>query len=157
MRSLIGQVESGGRRSQPLVASLSAALHSIERGNPVSAINQLRAFQNKVCAQVAPANPALAASFIERALEVVEAVSGGGAHPGGRSHGRFTAAKHQSNGHVQLHFAAERGAICILEASTNLVQWERIGIAVDLGDGTFEFEDPNAARFPNRFYRIVSP
>ena len=32
-----------------------------------------------------------------------------------------------------------------------------IGVAVDHGDGTFEFEDSHAAKFPNRFYRIVSP
>ena len=45
----------------------------------------------------------------------------------------------------------------VLEASTNLVNREKIGIAVDHGDGTFSFEDANASRFPNRFYRIVSP
>ena len=32
-----------------------------------------------------------------------------------------------------------------------------IGVAVDHGDGGFEFEDANAAKFQNRFYRILSP
>jgi hypothetical protein len=58
---------------------------------------------------------------------------------------------------VQLQFGAARGAVCIVEASTNLVDWEMIGVATDQGAGTFTFEDPNAARFPNRFYRVVSP
>ncbi len=44
-----------------------------------------------------------------------------------------------------------------MEGSTNLVDWEMLGVATERGDGTFEFEDGNAARFQNRFYRIVSP
>jgi len=44
-----------------------------------------------------------------------------------------------------------------VEASTDMVNWEKIGVAVANGDGTFTFEDPNAAKFPNRFYRVVSP
>jgi NHL repeat len=38
---LIAEVESSWPRSQPLVASLYAALHSIQRGNMVPAVNQL--------------------------------------------------------------------------------------------------------------------
>ena len=140
-----------------LVATLYAALHSIEQGNPVAAVNQLQAFQNKVRAQVGRRDPALAESFIQMAQEIIEALSGGQTNPGGRPHGGFTATRHQSNGHFQLQFSAERGAVYLLEASTNLVDLEKIGIAVDHGDGTFSFEDPDAARFPNRFYRIVSP
>ena len=156
VRRLIAQVESSWRRSQPLVASLSAALRSIERGNRVSAINQLGAFQNKVRAQVAHSDPALAADFIQRVQEIIDALSGSNTHPSGRTHGRLKA-KHEANGQVQLELAAERRPVHIVEASTNLVHWEKIGIAADRGDGTFVFEDPNAAKFPNRFYRIVSP
>ncbi len=43
---LMAQVESTWPRSRPLVATLSAALRSIERGHAVSAINQLQAFQS---------------------------------------------------------------------------------------------------------------
>ena len=84
-------------------------------------------------------------------------LSGGNTNPGGRPHGRFTAVKHQPNGRVQLQFSAEPGRVYIVEASTNLVDWEKIGVAMDQGDGTFTFEDANAAQFPNRFYRLVSP
>ena len=54
-----------------------------------------------------------------------------------------------------MQWSAVHGRLYILEASTNLVDWERIGVAVDRGDGKFTFEDANAARFPNRFYRAV--
>jgi hypothetical protein len=33
----------------------------------------------------------------------------------------------------------------ILEGSTNLVDWEKIGVAVDRGEGISGFEDANAA------------
>ncbi len=54
---LIAEVTARWPRARPLVATLCAALSSIERGNLVSAINQLQAFQNKVRAQVAPSDP----------------------------------------------------------------------------------------------------
>ena len=62
-----------------------------------------------------------------------------------------------TNGHVQLLFVAEPGPAYGVEASTNLTDWELIGVAVDHGEGTFGFTDTNAALFPNRFYRVVSP
>jgi hypothetical protein len=37
------------------------------------------------------------------------------------------------------------------------VDWETIGLVHEQADGTFTFEDPNAARYPNRYYRVVSP
>jgi hypothetical protein len=59
-------------KSKPLTASLTAALGSIERGNRGAAANQLRAFQNKVQAQIA--DEALAREFIEAAQQVIEAL-----------------------------------------------------------------------------------
>jgi hypothetical protein len=157
VQRLIAQVETGWTRSQPMVATLSAALHSIERGNAISAINQLQAFQNKVRDQVAPSGPALAANFTQMAQEIIEALSGGQNHCGGLPRGRLIASEHQPNGHVQLRFLGKGGAAYLLEASTNLVNWEKIGVAWEQGDGTFVFEDVNAAIFPNSFYRVVSP
>jgi len=54
-------------RVRPLIASLTAACASFDRGNVTSALNQLHAFQNKVDAQVAPSNPALAQKLIDTA------------------------------------------------------------------------------------------
>ena len=73
---LMAQVESSWPRSQPLIGTLSAALRSIERGNFVAAVNQLQAFQNKVRAQVSRSDPALAASFVGVAQEVIAVLHG---------------------------------------------------------------------------------
>ena len=63
----------------------------------------------------------------------------------------------QFNWKTRLHFNAKRGPAYLIEVSTNLVDWEKIGVAADDGNGSFEFEDANAVRTPARFYRIVSP
>jgi uncharacterized delta-60 repeat protein/uncharacterized repeat protein (TIGR02543 family) len=63
----------------------------------------------------------------------------------------------QPDGRVRMQFVADLGPLYTVEASTNLVDWEAIGVATDHGDGTFTFEDANAPGFPNRFYRVVSP
>jgi hypothetical protein len=144
------------QQKQPLLAALEAALASVRQGDAVSALSQLQTFQRKVRAHVARSDPALAASLIQLAQEVIEVLGGGNAYAGGRARGRLTAARHH-DGHVQLQFAAQRGALYLLEASTNLLHWEKIGVAYEQADGTFTFDDPNASKFPNRFYRVVSP
>ena len=52
---------------------------------------------------------------------------------------------------------ATRDRIYIIEASSNLVDWEKIGVAAEGGPGEFEFEDTTAARMATRYYRIVVP
>jgi hypothetical protein len=61
-------------RSRPLVATLKAAMASFDRGDFTSPASQLRAFQNKVRAQVAPANPALAASLNQAVEQILNAI-----------------------------------------------------------------------------------
>ena len=117
----------------------------------------MQAFQNKVRAQLEPSDPALAASFIQAAQDVIDALTDFATSPSDRPHGKFAPILRQPNGHARLQFSAEPGPTYLLQASTNLVEWELIGVAMDRGDGTFEFEDVNASRFPNRFYRVVSP
>jgi hypothetical protein len=73
---LIGLVnESGIRRQQPLLATLEAALASLQRGNAVAAANQLLAFQNKVRAQVGPTNPDLEEVLNVAAQQVIAAIT----------------------------------------------------------------------------------
>ena len=151
---LIAQVNSTWLHARPLVATLSAALASIERGNPISAINQLLAIQSKVRAQVGPQDPAQAATFIKAAQEIIEALRAGASQPGDRPHGRFTSVSHMSNGGAKVQFAAPTGPIYLVEASTDLVTWQTIGLAEDQGGGTFAFADAYAAKFPCRYYRI---
>jgi hypothetical protein len=154
---LVAQVNSKWSRSQPHIATLSAALASIDRSQDVSAINQLSAFQNKVRAQVAPSDPTLADDLLRKTQEIIDVLSIGAANSGGRPHGRFTSVIRQPNGRVQMQFSAERGPLYILEVSTNLVNWEKAGVAAGNGDGLFEFGDGDALRTRARFYRIVSP
>jgi hypothetical protein len=62
--------------------------------------------------------------------------------------------KRQPDGRVQLSISAPALQTPVVEASTNLVDWEPIGVAVDQGNGLFQFEDPEAARYSSRFYRV---
>jgi hypothetical protein len=156
-QQLLALVSDGAPRARPLAATLSAALASIDRGNRVSAVNQLLAFQNKVQAQLGPIDSALAADCAQQAQGIIGALTAGGDNPGGRPHGKFTSVAHQSGGQVQLRLAAGPRRIHILEASTNMIDWEKIAVGRDDDDGGLRFEDPNAARFPNRFYRAVAP
>lgn len=58
---------------------------------------------------------------------------------------------------VRIEFSASQGRVCFIEASTNLVDWEEIGMAIESTPGAFEFEDPNTSLMPMRFYRIFAP
>ncbi len=71
LAQFIDQVRASWPRSRPLVATLSAALASVQRNHALSAINQLRAFQHQVAAQVQRLDPALAADFINAAEEII--------------------------------------------------------------------------------------
>jgi hypothetical protein len=59
---------------RPLLATLDAAVASLDRGNMLPGIKQLRAFQNKVRAQVAPFDPALANELIGAAQTIINAI-----------------------------------------------------------------------------------
>ena len=143
--------QSGLAHERPLLASLEAALASIYRGNSTAAINQLQAFQTKVRVQVEPRNPVLADTLNQGAQQVIDALSSGGA-------AQFAVKLHslqrQPDGKMNFKFAGSMGWLQIVEASTNLVDWEMIGVLADEGNGLFEFEDANAAKFPGRFYRV---
>ena len=44
-----------------------------------------------------------------------------------------------------------------VEASTNLMDWDVVGVRTAQADGSIEFEDARADSHRCRFYRIVSP
>jgi len=52
------------KSKRPLIATAKAALASLDEGNMHAGISQLQAFQNKIRAQVAPTDPALADALI---------------------------------------------------------------------------------------------
>jgi hypothetical protein len=140
-------------RGNPLIASLAASLAAIDRGNPTAAINQLQAFQNKVLAQLAPMDPVLAAQFIREAQKVIDALSG--ASPVNQLV-KIHHATRQPDGNFRMQLSASEGRYYIVEASTNLIDWEVVGVARPVAENEFDFEDVNSPRFGERFYRIVS-
>ncbi len=148
---LVALAQSGATRSHPLVATLSAALAGIDRTRPTAAINQLQAFQNQVRAQVSTLDPELADSFIQAAQEIIDALAAG------QLHGKITFVSRETGGKTRLKGDAAPGALYIVEASTNLLDWEMIGVTTNNGAGTFEFEDTSSSPLSVRFYRVVSP
>jgi hypothetical protein len=58
-----------------LLVVLEAAAASFQRGHPLPALDQVRAFQLKVRAQVAPASPAYAQQLIDIAQQIIRAVA----------------------------------------------------------------------------------
>jgi hypothetical protein len=63
----------------------------------------------------------------------------------------------QANGKMHLNFSGIQQQVYIIEASTNLVDWQMIGVAQDQGDGTFDFDDGDAPHMSARYYRVVNP
>src|SRR5207244_320327 len=59
---------------RPLQASLEAASASFQRGQTISAINQLGAFQHQLLAQILPTDPELAANLSSAVQVIIDAV-----------------------------------------------------------------------------------
>ena len=90
---------------------------------------------------------------------MIDALSNGtpGSTAGGEPQIRIDNLIRQADGKLRMKFSTPSGKLHVVAASTNMLDWELIGVAVDRGDGTFEFEDTSATRFDARFYRIISP
>jgi hypothetical protein len=73
LTSLAGQRDLPGKQ-QPLLAVLNAAMASYNRGDFTAGNNQLSAFKNKVRAQLAPSDPALAAQLTHAAQSILNAL-----------------------------------------------------------------------------------
>jgi hypothetical protein len=65
------------------------------------------------------------------------------------------------NGNVQFGFTNLSGPNYSVLATTNaavpLNTWSNLGPAVEAPPGTFQFTDPQATNFPQRYYRVKSP
>jgi alpha-tubulin suppressor-like RCC1 family protein len=62
-----------------------------------------------------------------------------------------------TSGDFELNFTGEVGATYRVWVSTNLTQWEVLDFAAPTSNGWFQIIDPNAATWPQRFYRAGSP
>jgi hypothetical protein len=152
---LIDVVNSQAARPEPLAATLSAALDSIARESILSAVNQLRAFQYQVRAQVPPEDAGLAQSLIGQAQRLIVLLSGGCSNE--RPAARIAKVARESDGKLRVRIDAPAGVPCILQASTDLVHWENVGVARELAEGDVLAEDCGKATASARFYRLVLP
>jgi hypothetical protein len=135
------------------VLAADAALH---RDRLLVAVNLLEVFKHQVRNLVAPSDAALAKMLTESAEQIMDSLLTCVRKPDA-PHGHGCKIDFPENGRMRIHFAAPRGAICIIEASSNLVDWERVGVATRCEPDGFEFEDAQAHRMPARFYRVVVP
>jgi len=81
---LVNSSDLGQRNPMALLATLRAAAAAFESCEPTPGTKQLQAFQNKVRAQIAPFDPALAAQLIQGAQEIISFAEGNGSAAGGR-------------------------------------------------------------------------
>jgi hypothetical protein len=139
-------------RSQPLVVTLLAAAAAIEREGPTPAINQLQAFQKKTQAQVGSTDPTSAAELNVSAQNIIDVLAMD-CYP--RPHGRIGKVLRHANGKMRIEFSAPRGPVYIVEASTDLLTWQKVGVAMNSGWDQFGFEDTQAPSSAVRFYRIL--
>lgn len=63
----------------------------------------------------------------------------------------------QPNGSMLLDFDGTSGYTQTVMASTNLQDWTAIGPATQVSPGRFQFTDPAATNFTQRFYKIRTP
>jgi hypothetical protein len=152
---LMALVQSGSVNAQPLLASLRAALAAIDRSQPEVAINQLEAFKNKVLAQVMPTDPELAAQLLADAQAIIDALNGG-TSPAAETL-EITGISQGSNGKAHLKIKGLAGRIHVVETSTNLIDWEPVGVAARCGDCAYEYDAAQAPGAGARYYRVVAP
>jgi hypothetical protein len=119
-----------------------------------AAINQLQAFEQKLGGRLESQSPGMDAQLAASARTIIDILE----------NGCLTVAPHrrdiqkinrEPNGNLRLKFNAPSGPVYIIEASTNLVGWEKIGVATHPQSGEFEFEDRSVS--PYRFYRVTVP
>lgn len=59
-----------------------------------------------------------------------------------------------ANGQIILTLGGQVGSTYNIQASTDLISWTNIGTGLLPVGGVLDFVDPNAANFPQRFYRM---
>jgi sugar lactone lactonase YvrE len=70
---------------------------------------------------------------------------------------RFTHVELQPNGRVRLRMVGTFPFVAHIQSSTNLLDWQSIGMPQPATGGEFEFEDDEPASLPARYYRLTLP
>src|SRR5206468_3759508 len=76
--------------------------------------------------------------------------------PGATNAPNFTSVSRSTNGAVDLSVTSDTDLRYVFEASTNLVNWIRLGVRTNL-TGSIQFSDSKATNFTKRFYRVSIP
>jgi hypothetical protein len=65
--------------------------------------------------------------------------------------------QNRGGSHKSPSFAGALGQIYLIQASSDLNNWETIGVASETDTGSFQFDDANSSTASARFYRLVAP
>ncbi len=155
VESLVEEAGLETNANQLLIPPLRAAISAFLRCAEFAGRSQLEVFQNRVRANPTLMTAEQAATFLSASQEILDALKAAGPRSGPGM--RLTRTLPMVTGEFELRFTGETGRIYFIEASTNFILWETIGVAAALEGGEFEFRDVNAARFPGRFYRTATP
>jgi hypothetical protein len=117
-------------------------------------VDGLPCFFNGMIDEVSIYNRTLSASEIQAGSEVHTESKAVLSLAAQTSSPRVQSMIRQAGGNALIEFSGS-GAAYVIEASTNLVDWEKIGPATRQADGTFTFTDGDSGKFSTRFYRIV--
>src|SRR5262249_6658100 len=128
-----------------------------DRGQFRAGTYLLRAFEHLARAQVSPQHPAFSHELVAAAQQIIDVLGDSTASAAGNSFGSIKGLTRDINGNALMRFSVVPGKDYVIEASTNLLDWEVIGILESSGKSALDFEDVEATRFPARFYRVVAP
>lgn len=119
-------------------------------------MQHLLVFQNVVRKTVARHNPALANDLIEAANQIIVAeLAALPLKPLPPGHVRLKLDRHGGKSH--LRFTGRNANFYVIQASTDLVNWQVVGATLTEDSAPFEFEDQESAKRPFRFYRLAQP
>jgi len=144
------------RNKQPLLASLLAADESFNLGNIKSGLNQLRAFKNKLKAQVAPDAPALAATLSLMTDQVILSIDPTSALvSNGAAKSLIREVSARSHGRMRIKAEALPGSLCQVQYTTDFLSWRACGKAAEVKDGLYILDDVTGATHPTCTYRVL--
>ena len=149
-------LDSHDRRE--LLKILEEAQSDFARRNFSGGVKNLADFQSEVRRRLAHDEAATAAALIRAAQVIRDAIPAAGHDHDSDSHGdcdRIAKVTRRDNGHLRVEFGGAPWRTHLVQASTNLVDWETIGAGAEVADGVFEFEDAKGANYKTRFYRTV--
>jgi arylsulfate sulfotransferase len=156
-RLLQSVLDADLRRGWSLVATLRNAIAFRPRAPKLSVI-LLKVFQHKVRAQVARLEPELATQFTMQAQGIIDAINEGKlSWPGSLQSNRFPLKAELKQGRPILAFSGDEARVYLIETSSDLMHWEKCGVAKHRGGGNFDFEDACPQDSLIRYYRVVSP